>query len=86
MSIRVNTESLHFQSAGRSFFQEISSVPELRSIERMPRRIILVSQWTGQEIEMECKAPRVVHGEVVGWTYTRIDKDAAIRNVVILND
>ena len=86
MSTRVSTESLHFQTAGRSFFQECSSVPELQSLERMPKRIILVSQWTGQEIEMECKGPRMIHGDIVDWTYRRINKDAAIRNVVILND
>lgn len=86
MTVRVNTESLYFQTAGRSFFQECSSVPELQPLERMPKRITLVSQWTGQEIEMECKAPRIVHGEIVGWTYHRINKNAAITSVVILND
>lgn len=87
MSTRISTKSLLFQAQGRSFFQEISSIPELNGIRQpIPKRIILVSQWTGQEIELECKAPRVVHGEVVGWTYHRIDKDAAIRSVVILND
>lgn len=84
MSVRISTEHLHFQAQGRSFFQEASSVPELR--ERVPRNFTLVSQWTGQEIEMECKAPRIVHGEIVGWTFLPVDKNAPIRNVVIVND
>lgn len=84
MSVRISTEHLHFQAKGRSFFQEASSVPELR--ERIYRRITLVSQWTGQEIEMECEAPRIVHGEIVSWTFRPVSKDAPINNVVILND
>jgi hypothetical protein len=84
MSVRISTEHLFFQAQGRSFFQEASSVPELR--ERVPRDFTLVSQWTGQEIEMHCKAPRIVHGEIVGWTFRPVDKNAPIRNVVIIND
>jgi len=87
MSDRISTKSLFFQSQGRSFFQEISSIPELNGIRQpIPKYITLVSHWTGMEIEMVCKAPRVVHGEVVSWTYTPINQDAPIRNVVILND
>lgn len=84
MSVRISTKHLHFQTIGRSFFQEASSVPELR--ERVYRRFTLVSHWTGQEIEMECKAPRIIDGEIVDWTFRPVNKDAPIRNVVILND
>ena len=85
MSTRISTKSLLFQAKGRSFFQEASSIPEVCK-GPMPRRITLVSQWTGMEIEMECTGPRIVHGEMVDWTYRPINKDAPIRNIVILND
>lgn len=85
MSMRISTKHLLFQAKGRSFFQEVSCIPELCK-GPMPRKIFLVSQSTGMEIEMECKGPRIVHNEIVDWTYSPTGKNSPIRNVVIVND
>ena len=89
MAQRISTEHFFFQTAGRSFFNEVTMIPGLSHVPfegPMPRRITLVSQWTGMEIEMVCEGPRIVHGDIVDWTFRPIDKDALIRNVVIVND
>lgn len=92
MSAYISTRDLHFQSAGRSFFQEISCLPE----KQIPLMRVypdacdvgfyLVSHSTGMEILMVESEVKRVEGEIVSWTYTPVDKNAPINNVVIVND
>lgn len=92
MSAYISTRDLHFQSTGRSFFQEISCLPE----KRVPLMQVypdscdvgfyLVSHSTGMKILMVESEVKRVEGEIISWTYTPVDKNAPINNVVIVND
>jgi hypothetical protein len=93
MSAYVSTKDLHFQASGRSFFQEISHLPN----KRIPLMRVypdacdvgfyLVSHSTGMEILMvESNVKRDREGEITSWMFTAVDKNAPIRNVVIVND
>ncbi len=92
MSAYISTRDLHFQSKGRSFFQEISCLPD----QRIPLMRIypasdvqgfyLVSASTGMEILMIRTKTHIVNGDVVSWTFRPADKNAPINNVVIVND
>jgi len=92
MSAYVSTRDLHYQSVGRSFFAFITDLPEKRIPlmrvfnDSCDEGFYLVSHKTGTEILMYLKETKVVEGEVVGWTFTPVDKNAPINNVVIVND
>ena len=81
----IYTSDLHFQSTGRSFFQEISCLP-YQGIPMVDNGFILKSSSTGMEIPMVLTNKRVIDGDVIDWTFKPIDKNAPIRNVVIVND
>lgn len=96
MSAYISTRDLHFQSIGRSFFQEISCLPDKR-IPLMPiwRRLrlnnpeqgfYLVSASTGMEILMVLTETKRIDGDVVSWTFHPVNKNVPINNVVIVND
>jgi len=76
---------LHFQSIGRSFFQEISHLPN-QGIPMVDNGFILKSSSTGMEIPMVLTNKRVIDGDVIDWTFKPVDKNAPIRNVVIVNE
>ena len=92
MSAYISTRDLHFQSVGRSFFQELSCLPD----KRIPLMRVypdscdvgfyLVSHSTGMEIKMVETEVKRVNGDIVSWTYRPVDKNAPINNVVIVND
>ena len=92
MSIKLSTEHLHYQTIGRSFFQEISCLPE----QRLPVEALypdyrsvgfdLVSERTGVEIPMRLIETKKIDGDIISWTFYPVDKNAPINNVVILND
>ena len=92
MSAYISTRDLHFQSAGRSFFQEISCLPEKRIPlmriypDSCDEGFILVSHSTGMEIKMVLSETKIIEGEVMSWTFRPINKNAPINNVVIVND
>ena len=90
MSAVLSTKHLHFQAGARSFFQEISCLPNM-AIPKMEMSdgkwgFNLKSESTGMEIPMSLASTKIIEGEVVSWTFKRIDKDAVIRSVVIVND
>lgn len=92
MSAYISTRHLHYQKIGKSFFAEISELPK----QRIPYMRVyndacdigfwLVSDKTGAEIMMVMTEEKVVNGDVVAWTFTPVDKNAPINNVVIVND
>ena len=92
MSAYISTRDLHFQSIGRSFFQEISCLPNKRIPlmrvydDACDEGFILVSHSTGMEIKMVLAETKRVDGDVISWTFRPIDKNAPINNVVIVND
>ncbi len=92
MSAYISTRDLHFQSIGRSFFQEVSCLPEKRIPlmrvydDACDKGFILVSHSTGMEIPMVLTKTYIVEGDVISWTFRPIAKDAPINDVVILND
>ncbi len=92
MSAYISTRDLHFQSTGRSFFQEISCLPNKRIPlmrvypDSCDEGFILVSHSTGMEIKMVLSNTKIVEGEVISWTFRPIAKNAPIRFVVIVND
>ena len=93
MSAYISTRDLHFQSIGRSFFQEISCLPDkhipLHRIYSDPRGeqgFYLVSHSTGMEILMVLTETKRINGDVASWTFVPFNKDAPINNVVIVND
>ncbi len=92
MSAYISTRDLHFQSVGRSFFQEISCLPnkQIPLMQIYPDAcdvgFYLVSHSTGMQIKMVESEVKRVGGEIVSWTFCPVDKDAPIRNVVIVND
>ena len=92
MSAYISTRDLHFQSKGRSFFQEISCLPN-KQIPLMrfydgsgSEGFYLVSHSTGMEILMVETEVKRVDGEIISWTYSPVNKNSPINNVVIVND
>jgi len=92
MSAYISTKDLHYQKIGRSFFQEISCLPDKRIPlmrvydDACDEGFILVSHVTGAEIKMVLTETKLEDGDVVGWTFKPINKNAPINNVVIIND
>jgi len=92
MSAYISTRNLHYQSIGRSFFQEISCLPDqhipLMRVypDACDEGFYLVSHLTGTEIKMVRTETKHIDGDVVSWTFKPVNKNAPIRNVVILND
>lgn len=82
MSVRLSTKYLHYQKIGRSFFAEISELPNFR----IDHRFALVSHLTGNEIELELiNTPRDADNDIIAWEYSPVNDDR-ITKVVILND
>lgn len=78
----IGTEHLHYQKIGRSFFAEISELPNFRVTPLMS----IVSHKTGAAIELELiETKRDRENDIIGWTYKPVN-DARITRVVILND
>jgi len=92
MSAYISTRDLHFQSVGRSFFQEISCLPnkQIPLMRVYPDAcdvgFYLVSHSTGMEILMVESEVKRVDGEIISWRFKPVDKNAPIRDVVIVND
>lgn len=91
MSAYISTRDLHFQSTGRSFFQEISCLPEKhiplhRINSRGEKGFYLVSHLTGAEILMVLTETKRIDGDVISWTFVPFNRGAPINNVVIVND
>lgn len=92
MSAYVSTKNLYYQKIGKSFFAEISELPD----KRIPEMRVypdacdigfyLVSHKTGAEITMVLHEKHIVDGEVIAWTFKPVDKNAPINSVVIVND
>ena len=79
---KLSTSDLHYQKIGRSFFAEISEIPNFVA----RQTFALVSHVTGNEIEMELAAePRDADNDIIAWEYTPVN-DNRITKVVILND
>jgi len=81
----IYTSDLHFQSIGRSFFQEISCLPN-QGIPMVDNGFILKSGSTGMEILMVLTNKVMREGDFIDWTFKPVDKNAPILNVVIVND
>ena len=92
MSAYLSTKHFMYQKIGRSFFAEISELPK----QRIPYMRVyndacdvgfwLVSHKTGAEIMMVMTEEKKVNGDVVGWTFKPVERNAPITQVVIIND
>jgi hypothetical protein len=79
---KLSTSDLHYQKIGRSFFAEISEIPNFVA----RQTFALVSHATGNEISMELIAEkRDADNDVIAWEYVPVNDDR-ITKVVILND
>lgn len=79
---KLSTKYLHYQKIGRSFFAEISELPNFG----IAHRFSLVSHVTGNGIELElADTKRDADNDVIAWEYTPVNDDR-ITKVVILND
>ena len=79
---KLSTSDLHYQKIGRSFFAEISEIPNFVA----RHSFTLVSHQTGDGIEMELtNEPRDADNDIIAWEYTPVN-DNRITKVVIIND
>ncbi len=79
---KLSTSDLYYQKIGRSFFAEISEIPNFVA----RQTFTLVSHLTGDGIEMElANEPRDADNDIIAWEYTPVN-DSRITKVVILND
>lgn len=93
MSAYISTKDLHFQTTGRSFFQEISCLPDKRIPlhriyfdSRGDQGFYLVSHSTGMEILMILIETKRIEGDIISWTFSPFNRGEPINNVVIVND
>lgn len=78
----LSTKHLYYQKIGRSFFAEISEIPNFA----ISPLVVLESHVTGSTIQLELSdTNRDADNDVVAWVYTPVNDDRITR-VVILND
>ena len=78
----LSTKYLHYQKIGRSFFAEISEIPNFG----ISPLTVLESHVTGNTIQLELTATkRDADNDIIAWEYTPVNDDR-ITKVVILND
>ena len=78
----LSTKHLYYQNIGRSFFAEISEIPNFA----ISPLVVLESHVTGSTIQLELSdTNRDADNDVVAWVYTPVNDDRITR-VVILND
>jgi hypothetical protein len=78
----LSTKHLYYQKIGRSFFAEISEIPNFA----ISPLVVLESHVTGDTIQLELVATkRDADNDVIAWEYVPVNDDR-ITKVVILND
>jgi len=88
----ISTKHLHYQKIGRSFFGEISELPDkhipLKRVfpDSCDEGFTLVSHVTGNGIDVYLnETKRDADGDVIAWEFVPVN-DSRITKVVILND
>lgn len=83
---------MHWQKLPRSFFAEISELPNKRiPLKRMfqdscDEGFTLVSHHTGREIDFYLTETVKNEGDVVAWHFLPVNGDSPVRKVIIIND
>ena len=89
----LSTRNFHWQKLPRSFFAEISELPNktipLKRIfqDACDVGFTLVSEWTGQEMDFYMnEEKRDRNNDVIAWEFLPVIKGGPVTKVVILND
>jgi len=88
----ISTKNLHWQKLPRSFFAEISELPNkqipLKRVfqDSCDEGFTLVSDWTGQKLDFYLNETVKSEGDVVAWHFLPVRKNGPVTKVTILND